>query len=95
MKLTDEEVRHIALLARLGISDNEVEKFRNQLSNILENFEILQQVDTTNVPPTAYPIPLSNVTRDDEVAPSYPQVEILSNAPQQEDGQFKVRAVLE
>jgi len=79
----------------LKLSDDELEKFRNQLSNILENFEILQQVDTTNVPPTAYPIPLSNVTRDDEVAPSYPQVEILSNAPQQEDGQFKVRAVLE
>jgi len=79
----------------MALSDEEVERFRSQLSNILDNFEILQQVDTTNVPPTAYPIPLSNISREDEVAPSYPQSNILSNAPRQEDGQFRVRAVLE
>ena len=95
MKLSREEVLHISALCRMKLSDEEVERFRNQLSNILDNFEILQQVDTTNVPPTAYPIPLSNVTREDEVAPSFPQNDILANAPRQEDGQFKVRAVLE
>lgn len=95
MKLSHEEVKHIALLARLGLTEAEVEKFREQLSNILENFEVLQQVDTTNVAPTAQSIALENVLRDDEVAPSYPQSEILSNAPQEEEGCFKVQAVLE
>jgi len=95
MKLSREDVLHISALCRMDLSDEEIEKFRSQLSNILDNFEILQQVDTTNVPPTAYPIPLSNVTRDDEVATSSPQSDILSNAPRQEDGQFRVRAVLE
>ena len=95
MKLSREEVIHIAKLARLGLTDDDVEKFREQLSNILENFEALKQVDTANVPPTSHPIALSNVFRDDEVVPSYPPKEILANAPQQEDGCFRVRAVLE
>ena len=95
MRLTKEEVRHIALLARLGLSDNDVEKFREQLSNILENFEILKQVDTTDVPPTAQPIELSNVLRDDRIAPSCSPQEVMANAPQQEEGYFKVKAVLE
>ena len=95
MKLSREEVKHIALLARLGLTEEEMERFRGQLSNILENFDILQQVDTTDVPPTAYPFPLQNVMRQDEAAPSLPQGEILENAPHQEDGCFRVRAVLE
>jgi len=95
MKLTREDVLHIALLARLGLTETEVERFREQLSNILENFEILQQVDTTDIPPTAQSITLQNVVRDDEVAGSLPQVEILANAPQKEGSFFRVRAVLE
>ena len=95
MKLSRDEVLHIALLARLGITDEEVDKFREQLSNILENFEILQQLDTTGVPPTAQAIPLQNVLRDDAVAPSLPEREILANAPQKEGEYFRVRAVLE
>ena len=95
MKLSREQVKHIALLARLGLSEEEVERFREQLSNILENFEILQQVDTTDVPPTAHVIALDSVVRDDEVLPSLPQDEILANAPQVEEHCFKVRAVLE
>lgn len=95
MKLSREEVQHIALLARLGLTEAELEKFREQLSNILENFEILQQVDTTGVPPTSHPIALENVVRDDEVAPSFTPSEILANAPQEEHGCFRVRAVLE
>ena len=98
MKLSREEVVHIALLARLGLSEEELEKFSGQLSHILENFEILQQadqVDTSDVPPTAYPIPLQNVSREDEAAPSLPQSEILANAPRQEEGCFQVKAVLE
>ena len=95
MKLGQEEVLHIALLARLGLTETELDKLREQLSNILENFEILQQVDTSNVSPTAQSIPLQNVVRNDEVAPSLPQGQILANAPQEEGNFFRVKAVLE
>ena len=95
MKLSREDVLHIAPLARLGITEAEVDRFREQLSHILENFEVLQQVDTTDVPPTAQSIPLQNVTKTDEVAASLPQSEILANAPRKEGEFFRVRAVLE
>ncbi|MBM4463025.1 MAG: Asp-tRNA(Asn)/Glu-tRNA(Gln) amidotransferase subunit GatC [Chloroflexi bacterium] len=95
MKLSREEVKHLALLARLGLDEDEVERLREQLSNILENFEILQQVDTTDVPPTAHSIALENVLREDEAGPSLPADQILANAPNREDDFFKVRAVLE
>jgi len=95
MKLSREEVKHLALLARLGLSEAETERFREQLSNILENFETLQQVDTTDVEPTAHSIALENVLRDDEPAPSLLAGEVLANAPSQEEDHFKVRAVLE
>ena len=95
MKLSREEVLHIALLARLGLADAEADKLREQLSNILENFEILQQVDTTGIPPTAQSIPLQNVVKDDEITPSLPLNDILANAPRKEGNFFRVRAVLE
>jgi len=95
MKLSYEQVRHIAWLARLGLSEEEIEKFSLQLSNILDNFEILNEVDTTDVPPATHTIPLQNVIRKDDVADSYPQAEILSNAPKQEGDCFKVQAILE
>ena len=95
MKLSYEQVQHIAWLARLGLSEEEVEKFSLQLSNILENFEILKQVDTANVPPATHSIPLQNVLRKDGVAESYPQAEILSNAPKQAENCFEVQAILE
>ena len=95
MKLSRDEVLHIALLARLGIGEAELDKLGDQLSDILENFEILQKVDTTDVPPTAQSIPLQNVMRDDEVAASLPASEILANAPKREGEYFRVRAVLE
>ena len=95
MKLSREEVLHIARLARLGLTEAELEKFREQLSNILENFEILRQVDTTDVPPTAQSIALHNVMREDEITPSLPPSDILANAPRREGDCFRVRAVLE
>ena len=95
MKLSREEVLHIALLARLGLTEAEVNRLSEQLSNILENFEILRQVDTGDVPPTAQSIALQNVMRKDEVAPSLPPEEILANAPRREGDCFRVRAVLE
>ncbi|MBU2535368.1 MAG: Asp-tRNA(Asn)/Glu-tRNA(Gln) amidotransferase subunit GatC [Chloroflexota bacterium] len=95
MKLSREEVLHIARLARLGLTEEDVDKFREQLSNILENFEILRQVDTTDVPPTAQSLALQNVMRDDGVTPSLPPEDILANAPRREGDCFRVRAVLE
>ena len=95
MKLSREEVLSISRLARLGLTETEVNRLREQLSNILENFEILQQVDTSNIPPTAQSIALQNVMRNDEVAPSLPPTEVLANAPRKEGGCFRVRAVLE
>ena len=95
MKLSREEVLHIALLARLGLTEAEVDRLSEQLSNILENFEALQQVDTEDIPPTAQSIALQNVTKDDEVTASLPPSQILANAPKKEKNFFRVRAVLE
>ncbi|MFC2024973.1 Asp-tRNA(Asn)/Glu-tRNA(Gln) amidotransferase subunit GatC [Chloroflexota bacterium] len=95
MKLSREEVLHIARLARLGLTEAEVDKLREQLSNILENFEVLQEVDTSDIPPTAQSIALQNVVSDDEVAPSLSQNQVLANAPKKEGEFFRVRAVLE
>jgi aspartyl-tRNA(Asn)/glutamyl-tRNA(Gln) amidotransferase subunit C len=95
MKLSRKEVQHIALLARLGLSEEEIEKFRIQLSDILGNFEVLKQLDTDEVPPTAQSIALQNIFRPDEPKPSYPTEEIMGNAPQREGNCFKVNAVLE
>ena len=95
MKLSREEVLHIARLARMGISDDEVDKLSEQLSDILDNFEVLQQVNTDDVPPTSQSIALSNVTRDDAVSASYSPDDILSNAPRREQDYFKIHAVLE
>ena len=95
MSLTPDEVRHIALLARVGGSDEDVERFSGQLSSILDYFEELKQVDTDGVPPTAYALDLHNVLRADETAPCTSHADILANAPAQENGYFRVRAVLE
>ncbi len=95
MALTSAEVLHIARLARIALSDADVERFTAQLSGILDHFAALAAVDTEGVEPTAHPLPLSNVMRDDLVAPSLSQAEALANAPQAEDGYIRVRAVLE
>jgi aspartyl-tRNA(Asn)/glutamyl-tRNA(Gln) amidotransferase subunit C len=95
MKLSRDEVLHIARLARLGVTESDIDTFREQLSNILESFEALQQVDTSNIPPTAQAVPLQNVMKPDAVAPSLPPSDILANAPRREEDFFRVRAVLE
>ncbi len=95
MKLTREEILQIARLARLGLTEAEIKGLSEQLADILENFEILQQVDTSGVPPTAQSIDLRNVVSDDIVAPSLPPGEVLANAPRKEGDYFRVRAVLE
>jgi len=95
MKLSQEEVLHIARLARLGLTDAEVNKLSQQLSNILESFEVLQKVDTTGVPPTAQPNTLKNVLKEDGIKPSLSQDDVLANAPYRDNEFFRVRAVLD
>ncbi|MCH7836711.1 MAG: Asp-tRNA(Asn)/Glu-tRNA(Gln) amidotransferase subunit GatC [Chloroflexi bacterium] len=95
MPLTPEEVRHIARLARVGLSDDEMPRLQSQLSKILDYFRRLQEVDTENVPPTAQTLAMHNVMRDDEPQPSMDKEEVLANAPQREDDHFRVRAILE
>ena len=95
MSLTPDDVLHIARLARIELSEDDVARFTSQLSGILDHFAALAAVDTSDLEPTAHPLPLSNVMRDDEVAPSLRRDEALANAPEQEDGYLRVRAVLE
>ena len=95
MKLSRQEVLHIALLARLGLTETEANRLSKQLSDILENFAVLQQVDTSSIPATAQSISLRNVVKEDEVTPCLPQSQILANAPRREEDFFRVKAVLE
>jgi aspartyl-tRNA(Asn)/glutamyl-tRNA(Gln) amidotransferase subunit C len=94
-KLSLEEVEHIGELARLGLNSAEKDMFRDQLSAILDYADMLSRLDTTGVPPSASPLPLSNVMRRDEVRPGLPTEEALANAPDTDAKQFRVRAVLE
>ena len=93
--LTDEQVQHVALLARLGLSDAERERLRDQLTTILEHIDQLRELDLAAIPPTAQVIPLEPVLRDDVVTPSLTVEQALANAPRSENGFIKVRAVLE
>jgi aspartyl-tRNA(Asn)/glutamyl-tRNA(Gln) amidotransferase subunit C len=95
LRLTAGEVRHVAELAKLRLTENEIEQFAGQLSAILEYAGRLQEVDTSSVPPTPYVLPLVNVLREDTPAPSLSNEEALANAPDQEEGFFRVRAVFE
>jgi aspartyl-tRNA(Asn)/glutamyl-tRNA(Gln) amidotransferase subunit C len=95
MKLSREQVEHIAELARLALSDGEKALYQEQLSAILEYFERLRQLDTEAIPPTASVLPLSSVMRTDEVRDPFPREDLLVNAPATEEGCFQVPAVLE
>jgi len=95
MALTTAEVRHIARLARVALSDDELERMREQLSGILDHFAVLNDIDTTDVPPTAQSLDLANVEREDVPRPSASPAEVLANAPRREDDYLRVRAVLD
>lgn len=95
MKLSREEVLHIARLARVALTEEEITRMSEQLSDLLEHFEVLQKVDTEGVTPTAQSVTLQSVMREDEVRPSLPPEDVLANAPRREGDCFRVRAVLE
>ena len=94
MRLTREQVKHVAELAKLKLTDAEVDLFQEQLSAILEHADRLDELDTASIPPTASVLPLRNVMRPDKERPSFPRDVMLANAPEAEDGFIKVKAVL-
>ncbi|MFO7171466.1 MAG: Asp-tRNA(Asn)/Glu-tRNA(Gln) amidotransferase subunit GatC [Bacillota bacterium] len=95
MAISRAEVEHIARLARLGLSEEEMEALTEQLGRILAHMEVLRQVDTRDVPPTYHVLPLQNVLRTDTVQESLSQEAALRNAPQAEAGAFKVPKITE
>ena len=95
MTLSIEEVEHIAELAKLDLSAAEKKLYADQLSAILDYAARLQQIDTSDIPPTASVLPVDTVLRPDEAQPSLPREDLLANAAGKEDGMFKVDVILE
>lgn len=88
--ISEEQVRHVANLARLGLTDEEVERMGDQLGAILDSIEQIQQLDLEGVRPTANPLNLTNVLRPDEPGPELSTGKALANAPEPDDGLFAV-----
>ena len=95
MPLSREEANHLAALCRIAHSEDDLDNIRYQLSNILEQFEVLTGVDTEGVKPTAHSVSLESVMREDEPTDSHDKESTLSNAPKRESDCFKVNPVLE
>lgn len=95
MKITLQEVEHVARLARLALSEEEEEQMRSQLDRILGYIEKLSQLDTAAVEPTSHVIPMTNVFRDDAVVASLSREEALENAPDRHEGFFRVPRIIE
>ena len=94
MKITKDEVIHVANLARLDIDEASIEKFAGQIGTILEYVEVLNRVDTEGVTPTSHAISLTNAFREDEEKNNFDRDKALANAPQIEDGNFVVPKVI-
>lgn len=95
MKITRQEVEHVAKLARLELSEQEKEKLTDQMSNILTYVEKLNELDTKDVAPTSHILDISNVIRDDKPGVSLPQERALANAPEKAAGHYKVPRIIE
>jgi len=93
--ITREELKKVAHLARLELSEQEVEEFTGDLNAILQTAEELQSIDTEGVQPTMYAVNLQNVFREDKVAESFPQEVALANAPDPKDGYFRVPKIMD
>ena len=94
-KISKEEVERIAQLARIELTEKDTEKYKKELSGILDYIEVLNKVDTTSIDPTAQVTGLLNVYEEDVKNPSLDRDEILKNAPDKKDGYIKVKPVLE
>jgi aspartyl-tRNA(Asn)/glutamyl-tRNA(Gln) amidotransferase subunit C len=93
--LSTDDVRHVARLARIALTDDEIEALREDLSEILSYAEKVGEVATADVPPTGHAYPLSNVLREDEPRDSLPPQVAVSTAPEAEDGRFRVPRIVE
>jgi aspartyl-tRNA(Asn)/glutamyl-tRNA(Gln) amidotransferase subunit C len=93
--ITRDEVAHLARLARLAVSEEELELFAGQLDVILQSVSRIQQVAAADIPPTSHAVPLVNVLRPDEVRPSLPRPAVLAGAPAAEDDRFRVPRILD
>jgi len=95
LRLSQQEVEHIALLSRLKLTDEERERMTTQLNDIMRFFEQLGELDTSDVEPTSHVIPMSNVLRADEARPSLPVEDVLESAPERVGDTFRVPRVVE
>ena len=95
MKITRQDVAHVAELARLRFKDDELEAMTAQLNSILDSFDRLQTVDTTGIKPSTHAVDMSNAFREDTVLPSLAPAAVLANAPDFEEGCFKVPRIIE
>lgn len=93
-RLTRADVAHVARLARLEVTEDELALFTEQLGAVLDHAADVEALDTAGVPPTAHPLPVRNVLRDDVVAPSIDRDEVLAQAPAAEGGRFRVPRIL-
>lgn len=93
-RLTRDDVAAVARLARIDLSDEELDRFATQLTVVVEHAAQVASLDTASVEPTAHPLPLRNVLRDDVVRPSLPRDEVLAQAPEVEAGRFRVPRIL-
>ncbi|KEF36262.1 aspartyl/glutamyl-tRNA(Asn/Gln) amidotransferase subunit C [Schinkia azotoformans MEV2011] len=94
-RISIEQVKHVAHLARLAVTEEEAEKFTQHLDAIIEYAELLNELDTENVEPTTHVLDIKNVLRKDTARSWLTQEEALKNAPQQRDGQFRVPSIIE
>ncbi|HET6914758.1 MAG TPA: Asp-tRNA(Asn)/Glu-tRNA(Gln) amidotransferase subunit GatC [Acidimicrobiales bacterium] len=94
-RISSDDVAHVARLARLSLTPEELERFTAQLGAVLDHARDVEALDTAGVPPTAHPLPLENVFREDEPGPSLDRAEVLAQAPSVEDDRFRVPRILE
>ena len=93
--ITPEEVEHVANLARLEFNEEEIDQFTHQLGRILDYIGKLNELDTTDVPPTSHVLPIHNVSKEDAVKPSYDRELVFATAPETEEGHFEVPKLIE
>lgn len=94
MRITKKDVEHVALLSRLDLTEEEKEAYTKQLNSIIDYMNKINELDTEGVEPTAHVLPIYNVMREDEVGESLDREKVLKNAPEKEDGQFKVPRIV-
>lgn len=94
-EVTKDDVRHLCKLARLDLSENEMDRVGTELNRIMAHFSELQQLDTEEIPETSHAVPMTNVYRPDEILASLPVEDVVANAPDEVDGYFRTSLFME